>query len=173
MRFIINMHQCFIMHVALFLSSGETVRRYDSGSPLVSPRSFSKNASRILVYTPRKPSAALPRRYSDRALVSKTTGPQSLKPSDYIVQQGISYQTLQDICCIPLLLTPTSAKRSQTGSTKPISSRGPDPNLRSRASALMPHFQKFTYAWLLDAKRADFGKALADRKYEADIQSWP
>ena len=124
MRFIINIHQCFIMHVALFLSSGETVRRYDSGSPLVSPRSVSKNASRILVYTPRKPSAALPRRYSDRALVSKTTGPQSLKPSDYIVQQGISYQTLQDICC--------------TASTN-----------------------------------ADFGKALADRKYEADIQSWP
>ena len=124
MRFIINMHQCVIMHVALFRSPGETVRRDDSCSPLVSTRSVSKNASRILVYTPRKPSAASPRRYSDRALVPKTTGPQSLKPSDYIVQQGISYQTLQDICC--------------NASTD-----------------------------------ANLGKALADRKYEADIQSWP
>ena len=61
-----------------------------------------------------------------------------------IVQLGISYQILQDIRCA----ASTDAdfgKALADSSTKPISSRGPDPSLRSRASALMPHFLLYFY----------------------------
>ena len=73
-----------------------------------------------------------------RVLVLKTvTVPQAKR----LVHLGISYQTLQNIC----YASSTDADFGKalagrnTKSTSPREACGPNPNLRSRASTLMPH----------------------------------
>ena len=79
-----------------------------------------------------------------RALVPKTiTVPQAKR----LVQLCISYQTLQDIRCassIDIDFGKALADRN-TKPTSPREARGLDPNLRSRASSLMPHLLLYYY----------------------------
>ena len=64
-----------------------------------------------------------------------------------LVQLGISYQTLQDICCTSF--TNANFEKVLSGrSMKPIPPRevcGPNPNLRSRAFVLKPHLLLYLY----------------------------
>ena len=77
-----------------------------------------------------------------RALLPKT-----IKPSYLLVQLDISYQTLQDIRCASSTnadFEKALADRS-TNLTSPREARGPDLNLRSRASAIMPHLLLYLF----------------------------
>ena len=77
-----------------------------------------------------------------RALVPKTT---TVPQAKRLVQLGISYQTLEDIRCTSC--TDANFGKSTRRRTKPSlrETCGPDPNLRSRASALMPHLLLYLY----------------------------
>ena len=76
-----------------------------------------------------------------RALVPKPT---TVTQAKRLVQLGINYHTLQDIRCNSSTNT-NFGKALADRTTKPISreTHGPDPNLRSRASALMPHLHLY------------------------------
>ena len=79
-----------------------------------------------------------------RMLVPKTI---TVSQAKLLVQLDISYRTLQDIRCASS--TDSDFGKTLAGrSTKPISPReacGPNSNLRSRASALMPHLLLYLY----------------------------